>query len=150
MTPQQGGSTFDVPVRTLALAVPLPAIDDLVFRKEQNDVTIRATKKIDPADPYLSGHFPQITIYPGVFIIESLRQAVAMALVSAGYGLTELRGLRSVRFLVPLLSGSRLTLQATIRLSPGARSFEVKAICSGDDGGTVAHVSASFDFGDDP
>ena len=35
---------------------------------------------IDGGDPYLQGHFPEVTIYPGVFLIESLHQAVCTAL----------------------------------------------------------------------
>jgi len=42
---------------------------------------------VDAADPHLASHFPGALIYPGVFVIESVRQAVGTGLgVACGAG----------------------------------------------------------------
>ncbi|MEU6720241.1 hypothetical protein ABZ897_53060 [Nonomuraea sp. NPDC046802] len=98
-------------------------------------------KKVDPGLPYLAGHFPEVTIYPGVFIIDDVERAVA-AVTGAPVHLTHLR---SARFLRPLLSGDGFRFH--LQITPAASGFEVDARCEGPDGVTAATIKAVFDAG---
>ncbi|MBC2875752.1 MULTISPECIES: 3-hydroxyacyl-ACP dehydratase FabZ family protein [Streptomyces] len=39
-----------------------------------DEVLVRRLVRAD--DPYLEGHYPEVTVYPGVFLVESVCQAV--------------------------------------------------------------------------
>lgn len=90
-------------------ATPVHAVDEVIAERGAAGWQIRGRKVINELDPYLAGQFPGATIYPGVFIIESLRQAV-----SEGLGaICEIESVRSARFLMPLVTGDVLVLDAT-------------------------------------
>src|SRR5829696_3828374 len=93
-------------------ATPLTAIDELEVRSATEAV---ATKRILATDPYLGGHYPELPIYPGVFVIESVRQATdALVRKSRGEAWTaKLASVASVRLLAPLLPGDTLQLHIT-------------------------------------
>jgi 3-hydroxyacyl-[acyl-carrier-protein] dehydratase len=134
-------------IGVLGFAAPLRAIDHLVVREHEGKLTLQATKTITADDPYMAAHFPNCTIFPGVFILEGLRQGVICALGECGERLPEIRTVRSLRFSAPLLPGDRMIMDATIE--PGSRehSFEVVASCRRDDGATTAHLKVEFDYG---
>ena len=92
------------------MAVPLRAVDEVAAEPNEQGWVIRARKAVVAHDPYLAGHFPAATIYPGVFVIESVRQAVASGLGAA----CDIVSVRSARFLVPLTPGDILVLHATV------------------------------------
>jgi 3-hydroxyacyl-[acyl-carrier-protein] dehydratase len=134
----------------LRCATPLHAVEHVSANHTPEGLAIRATKTIHASDPYLNGHFPGCTIFPGVFIIENLRQAVAIA-VGESYGLLPaILTLRSVRFLAPLVPGDRITLDATLRSVPGERRFDVAAHYQRSDGVLVAQLKVQFCYGDLP
>jgi 3-hydroxymyristoyl/3-hydroxydecanoyl-(acyl carrier protein) dehydratase len=89
--------------------VPLQAVDEVVAECGALGWLIRARKVIVDHDPYLAGHFPGATVYPGVFVIESVRQAVAEGLGAA----CDLVSVCSARFLMPLVTGDVMVLEAT-------------------------------------
>lgn len=136
-----------------AAAAPLPATDWVeVESGPRGGLSARAGKKVDPGDDYLVGHFPELTIYPGVFTLETVRQAVIAAAGPCAGRLPELYRLHSVRFLAPLLAGDALTVEVTIgpvAEDPDTRdqSFDVTAACRRDDGVVAAKVKARYRWG---
>ena len=140
----------------LAYAAPLIALDDLsVTRADGGLITISAAKKVSAADPYLEGHFPGGAIYPGVFILESLRQALIAAVGSAGGPLPRVTRIRSLRFLTPLADGDQLRMEITVRTGPGhlpgtvpgRLSFLATARCARGDGTPAATLKVEFEYG---
>jgi 3-hydroxyacyl-[acyl-carrier-protein] dehydratase len=137
----------DVILNDFSCAVPLRAIDKVGVDDTGGELEIVAVKAIDSTDPYLAGHFPGLTVYPGVFLLETLRQALIIELGERYNFRPQIRTLRSARFLSPLFAGDELTLTARIgpisRLAP----FEVDAIFRRADGGTVARLKVEFCHG---
>jgi len=124
-------------INSLPFASPLIAIDDLTWQTATSAV---ATKQIVAMDPYLEGHYPDFTIYPGVFTIETVFQAAATALGVADTDL-EISSIKSVRFQAPLLPGDRLT--ATLRFTPvddDTAAVDVAADCRRGDGTACATI----------
>lgn len=77
----------------------------------------------------MSSHFPGFTVYPGVFILEGLRQTVLSTLAeSDGCDAPEVTAVRRLRFLAPILEGDTLRWSATISSAPGVEgAFAVAA-----------------------
>jgi 3-hydroxyacyl-[acyl-carrier-protein] dehydratase len=125
-----------------AYAAPLRAVDRVEVTRTAESVRVTATKTVDPTDPYLPGHFPGRPVFPGVFMIEAVRQAVCSALGA------ELVAVHSVRFIRPALAGDVLTFDVTVRAGPAAdASFDAEARCRGSDGSDVARMRIGFQRG---
>jgi 3-hydroxyacyl-[acyl-carrier-protein] dehydratase len=118
-------------------ATPLLAVDDITVTRTDGS-RLCATKRIDTNDVHMRAHFPSLTIFPGVFIVESVRQAVALALPAFGAGAVDVSAVRSARFLAPLLAGDTMTLDVTVRAR--AETLEVRAECTRGDGVTAARL----------
>lgn len=119
--------------RAPAVVVPLHAVDEVVAECGAIGWTLRARKVIDDHDPYLAGHFPNATVYPGVFVVESVRQAV-----SEGVGAPcDIVSVRSARFLMPLVTGDVMVLEATAT-EQGDRMLAVTANAVVEDGNIPA------------
>ncbi|MFF7971977.1 hypothetical protein [Streptomyces sp. NPDC007905] len=113
-----------------ARAVPLPAVDSCTVLSATE---VTAHKLIRADDPYMEGHYPDFTIYPGAFVIESVYQAV-LHLVWEQHGthaFAEPLRITHVRFLAALRPGDRLDLHCVARaVGPdGADELEVTADC---------------------
>jgi 3-hydroxyacyl-[acyl-carrier-protein] dehydratase len=127
--------------------VPLEAFLEVdVEDDDDGGVVVRAVQAVNPDEPYVRGHFPGFAIYPGVFLIETVAQATAAALdLGAGTPL-RVTGVRSMRFLAPLLAGDRVLVEAHVRQDrdePGA--VEVDARCErGGDGTRVASLKLTM------
>ncbi len=135
----------------LDYAAPLDALDDLsVTRQDGGLITIAAAKKVSAADPYLEGHFPGGAIYPGVFLLESLRQALIGALSPSGgpsgRPLPRITRIRSLRFMTPLADGDPFRLEITVRPEPGQRAWLATAHCAREDGTPAATLKVEFAF----
>lgn len=89
--------------------VPLHAVDEVAAERGALGWTIRARKVIVDHDSYLAGHFPGVTVYPGVFVVESVRQAVAEGLDTD----CDIVSVRSARFRMPLVTGDVMVLEVT-------------------------------------
>lgn len=124
--------------RGYAAAAPLRAVDTWNSAREGERLSLTVKVGVRGNDPNLRGHFPGLAIFPGVFVIESLCQAIALALP----GTPALRSVRSVRFLAPLLHGDRLTLDVTA--TPDSDGWDVNAIGVRRDGTRAARIRASF------
>ena len=103
-------------------------------------MSLHATKVIDASDNYLPAHFPGFTIFPGVFIIEAVWQAVMI-------GVRESIGLRpavekvvSVRFLAPLFPRDSVTLDVSVGPMSAPGPLDAAAVCRRHDGTVVARV----------
>ncbi|KAA2254446.1 beta-hydroxyacyl-ACP dehydratase [Solihabitans fulvus] len=122
-----------------AFAAPLDAVDRIEDRAAG---VIEAVKDIVADDPYLGGHYPDFTIYPGVFTIETVYQAARRAIEERGGPGTraEIAAIASVRFSAPLLPGD--VLRATCELTDLDPSrVRVKARCRRGDGRTSAQLT---------
>jgi 3-hydroxymyristoyl/3-hydroxydecanoyl-(acyl carrier protein) dehydratase len=129
-------------------AAPLVAVDHLdEVVLMSRGWRVRATKVVDPGDPYLGGHFPGRTVFPGVFIIEAVRQAVAAALDQP----LDVASVRSVRFLAPALAGDELVMDAEVDTDdePGRPVVRARVSCADGPCATV-HLTLRPLTGDDP
>ncbi|WET78304.1 3-hydroxyacyl-ACP dehydratase [Amycolatopsis sp. QT-25] len=119
-----------------AFAAPLRAVDTLDVRQQGDDFELVARITVDGKEPNLRGHFPGQAVYPGVFVIETLEQAMREA-VNA-----RLRTVRSVRFLAPLLDGDLMVLTATAKRVRDGWEVIGKAVLGET---TTAKVRATFE-----
>lgn len=125
-----------------AFAAPLNALDSVSW---QDDSTLVAVKHIVATDPYLEGHYPDFTIYPGVFTIETVYQAAVVAVTgTTGGGGVILDRIESVRFQAPLFPGDTLT--ATLKLTHDSTTghTRVRARCHRSDGQVSASIRLSL------
>ncbi|GAA3734061.1 hotdog family protein [Salinactinospora qingdaonensis] len=125
-------------------AAPLRAVDDVAHTEAHGHLTVRATKEITATDPYMAGHFPGEPVYPGIFAVESLRQAVLTALSERDEHGFELTALRSVRFTSPLLPGDTLRIEATLDAPDPTGTRRVSARLLAADDRPAARISADF------
>lgn len=100
-------------------AIPLRAVDEV---RTLSPTEVVVTKRIVADDPYLSGHYPGQPIYPGVFVVETARQALELLIAgasSAPRSRTELpsvalTGIPRLRLLGPLVPGDTLVAHVTM------------------------------------
>ncbi|MEU7619876.1 3-hydroxyacyl-ACP dehydratase [Micromonospora rifamycinica] len=149
------------PAALVPYAAPLPAVDQLraTAHDDGGGWTVVARVAVDPRDPNLAGHFPGQPIYPGVFVVETLCQAMTQAVPGA----PRLRTVTSVRFLAALLGGDEMELTLDVRPSTPAPStpapagsapatsapsgWEVRGVARRTDGTVTAQLRAVFDAG---
>jgi 3-hydroxyacyl-[acyl-carrier-protein] dehydratase len=98
-------------------ARPLEAVDRV--RTTAPDA-FHASKAIVATDPYLPGHYPDFTIYPGIFVMETVLQAFrgVLAELRGPHLVADLTRLVSVRFTAPLLPGDVLLVDGSVRDLP--------------------------------
>lgn len=125
-------------------AAPLPAVDQLRVAPRDGGWTITARVAVDPRNPNLVGHFPGQPIYPGVFVVETLCQAMAQAVPGA----PRLRTVTSIRFLAALLGGDEMTLTLDVQpTTPPAPGWAVRGTARRNDDTVTAQLRAVFDAG---
>ncbi|MBT2380623.1 hypothetical protein J7E90_25735 [Streptomyces sp. ISL-111] len=105
--------------RPRAFATPLRAVDRLEVCPSPSGLRFRAFKTVDPRDPYMSGHFPGLTLMPAVFVLEGLRQALTTVL-EADEPLNLLEVV-SGRWLAPMQGGDEIRLDVTAERLGGDR-----------------------------
>lgn len=125
------------------VAAPLRAVEGWRAEPDGDRINLTAQVRVRRDDPSLRGHFPDLTVFPGVFIIETMCQAMAQAFAEPGTPPPVLAGIRSVRFLAPLLDGDELTLRLAV--TPNADGgWSVRAEGCGRDGSRTARLRAEF------
>jgi 3-hydroxyacyl-[acyl-carrier-protein] dehydratase len=107
------------------------------------EVLVRARQAVDPADPHLAAHFPTLTVYPGVFLLESVFHAASGAL--GGAPVWSIATLKSMRFRSPVLAGDWIDIEATVRTDPRPGRRRVSAICRRGDGVEAAQIALDLD-----
>ncbi|QEV19956.1 hypothetical protein [Streptomyces alboniger] len=142
-------------------ARPLEGADRITARAEADELLIEAAKVVRSTDPYLAGHFPEVTLYPAIFLLDGIRQAVGAELHrspalaahlgtdspdspdSTGGEWLELGSLDSARVLRPMLEGDELRL--LIRVSAGRPGALRAALdCRRGDGEQVARMTVEL------
>jgi 3-hydroxyacyl-[acyl-carrier-protein] dehydratase len=132
---------------TVCRAVPLTAIDEA---ESTPGVGVTARKTIRATDPYLQGHYPDFTVYPGVFVIESVQQAVSRYVVDTRSNRWEATttGIDSVRFIKPLLPGD--TLHLVVDCVEDGDCISAKARCTDGAGALVTKMNVRFRLSEEP
>jgi 3-hydroxyacyl-[acyl-carrier-protein] dehydratase len=123
-----------------ARAMPIVAVDDVTTVPSAAGFTITARKTIGVDDPHLDAHFPTCKVFPGVFLIEALEQAVAVAL---GTPAVVVQSIRSIRFTAPLRPGDVMSLHITATRSTASGLF-VDATAVRDDGQIAARIKVEL------
>ncbi|MEH1122994.1 3-hydroxyacyl-ACP dehydratase FabZ family protein [Micromonospora sp. CPCC 206061] len=113
----------------------LRAVDSLAVR--DGGAAATAVKRIVADDPYLVGHFPGEPIYPGVFLVESARQAVAGLLG----GPVTLVAVVEARFAAPLRPGdvALLDVKRVPEQSPSPGVIRARVVALDSIGARVGH-----------
>jgi 3-hydroxyacyl-[acyl-carrier-protein] dehydratase len=124
-------------------AAPLSALDHVQVSRTGTGLLVMASKDIVTSDPYLAAHFPGRTVYPGVFVLETVRQAVIAALGEGPGGLAELSAVCSLRFTGAMHPGERLCAEVTVTPTAEGR-HRADARCRRDDGSDVARMTLEF------
>ncbi len=130
-------------------AAPLAATDEVHAVAVDGGLEVLCHKDITGTDPYLPAHFPGQAVYPGVFVLETVRQAVAAALGERDGARPEVCAVRSARFLMALRPGQRLTVRAAVRAPDAAGTMAVRARCCRADGVEVARLALEFRYRED-
>lgn len=109
-------------------AAPVDGVDTVTVIS-RTECTAR--KLIREDDPYIEGHYPQFKVYPGVFIIESVQQAVHYFIKETrGKSVNpELTTIPSVRFTAPLVPSDTLDIHCAC-LTDDDGALVVKARCT--------------------
>jgi len=124
-------------------ASPLSAVDTLdAVTGADGRIDLTAVKLIVPEDPYQRAHFPGRPVYPGVFVLETVCQAVLAAIDQSPVPV--LTTVTSLRFFRPMVPGDRLRAAVVVG-PPGAdRERRVTASCRSDDGTETARMALTF------
>jgi 3-hydroxymyristoyl/3-hydroxydecanoyl-(acyl carrier protein) dehydratase len=130
-------------VSGLPFARPLPGYDRIDVYAPGERPRIVARKRVSADNPYMRGHFPGLTMYPATFLLEGVRQAVALVDEHA-----EVTRVRSVRVLQPMLGGTELLLRIDLSDPDEAGRFEAGTTCSRADDVVVARLTVEFGPGD--
>lgn len=125
-------------------AAPLPAVDTWQLRGDLREFTVDARTAIR-AEPYLHGHFPGYPIFPGVFVLEAVCQAMVAAFGELGWDgpAPSVTTVQSLRFLAPLLPGDEMALVVTAA-SADQVGWRVTAQARRSDGTVAARARATF------
>lgn len=119
-------------------------IDSITAEWHGESATVRALKTVTADDPYMRGHFPSLTVFPGVFTLELVRQVMLGALPTTASGARpRLETVTSLLLERPVLGGDRLSLEATV-VPRGATGWNVKGRLSRRDGQCAARVNLEF------
>ena len=105
----------------------------------ENGKSIVAIKNVSSNEPFFSGHFPQLSVMPGVLIVESMAQAWGIL----GYKTLEkkpkdgslylLAGADNVRFKKSVVPGDQLKIYADVISEKfGIWKFNCKVEVNGD------------------
>jgi 3-hydroxyacyl-[acyl-carrier-protein] dehydratase len=101
---------------TLTHAVPLTALNRVVSMTHDQIVT---EKDVRAEEPYFRGHYVNFPVYPGVFMVEAVDQAVRLFGLRNGMklGLVEVK----TRFLSAVGPGDTLRCECTIKSDENQR-----------------------------
>lgn len=127
---------------SLAFARPTPLVAlDQVLQVTPNRIMTR--KAITANESFFPGHYPDQPVYPGVFILEAVNQAVAWHAAQRQLQV-RLRRIASIRFRQPLQPGDVLDVDCEFSDDANPNSVTVKASCTSGRS-RIADVKATFE-----
>lgn len=126
-------------------ATPLAGLDAVEATSHQ---TGSARKRVVAHDPYLSGHYPDFPIFPGLFVVEAAVQTAELILCPPPEPQwVTLFAVDSIRFLAPAFPGDLLCVGVTIaEIDPGL--FRVDARIENAAQKTIAVAKFQVGLGD--
>lgn len=132
---------YNMPTTVGTRSAPLRALDRVI---EHSGTEIAGVKAVQQADPYMNGHYPNFTLYPGVFLLEGITQLLDehLAARARAHQLVQLSHVQSARFLAPMLPGDTITIRCRLDLS--GESIGVRAECVNCAGVQVAKIKATY------
>lgn len=101
--------------RVLEQRSPFLLVDRMLEISSKRAVGI---KNVTASEPFLSGHFPDDPILPGVLLIEAMSQVGGVLLACGGHATTGRRGLLAgvdkVKFKIPVRPGDQVMIEARL------------------------------------
>lgn len=95
---------------------PFLLVDRVIDFEEGKWIT--AVKNISANEPCFTGHFPELPIFPGVLILESLAQTMGVLAFKThqlqGGEIFYFAGINNARFKKPVLPGDQMTLHIEV------------------------------------
>ena len=127
-----------------AYAAPLAAVDEYCVERTAAGMNVRSRTLIGRDPQTLRGHFPDVGIYPGVFVLDTLAQAMTAAVGSDPA--LRVSEVHSLRFLNALMADDELLLDA--QAHPEAnRTWAVSAQATSQRGTRCATIDAVLHAG---
>jgi 3-hydroxyacyl-[acyl-carrier-protein] dehydratase len=123
---------------------PLGKLDYVLADRLPGSVRVLTRKTVDVADRYQRAHFPGIPVFPGVFVIEALVQAVGATLARPDGRRPDVASIKSLRLSAPVLGDDAMTMEIVVEGASDAPSFEASAECTRGDGTRTARLVALF------
>jgi 3-hydroxymyristoyl/3-hydroxydecanoyl-(acyl carrier protein) dehydratase len=132
-------------------ASPVPGVGRCrVIARHGAGFEVEIEQRYEAANPYQVAHFPGFRIYPGVFLLETIRQGLSAVL--GGGGSVRVAAVRSMRFHAPVLEQAELSILA--RVEPweqrGSGRWVVRARCRLADGTVAAETRLEVDGPSEP
>jgi 3-hydroxyacyl-[acyl-carrier-protein] dehydratase len=124
-------------------AAPLVGIDQVIAL---DDTRIYTRKAVTGNEPFFQGHYPFFAIFPGVFTLEVVHQAVCHYVQHSTRGAKwpRLVQIRSVRFLSPLRPGDRMDVECAIKPENDGQHLRVEAKCTKEGQTVVAQAKLRY------
>ncbi len=126
----------------MSFAAPLFGIDRVISLQAGE---IRVMRCLREADPFFAGHYPTFPVFPGVFVLETVHQAVryAMAERTIPPRTVRLTTIHRIRWLAPLFPGAQFEIVCRWNSSREASPLTVEAV-SMVDATTVARFKLDY------
>ena len=126
-----------------AMAAPLRMVDSWRTERAGGTLEITARTRVRSDDPVLRGipHWPPVL--PGIFVIEALCQAMALAAPAGSCGTPVLQVVRSARYPAPMPAGEQMTLHIAASAVSDSR-WDVTAEATRGDGTMTSRIRACF------
>ena len=120
---------------------PMGDLSSPVASADKVGTKVHALKNISYNEPCFQGHFPEFSIFPGVFLIEAMGQAASFALypyiahdldrLMKGFQII-LVGVNNCRFRKPVVPGDSVHIEAKVtRCRERLWVFDVQAVVEG-------------------
>ncbi|PWW03188.1 3-hydroxyacyl-[acyl-carrier-protein] dehydratase [Paenibacillus cellulosilyticus] len=108
---------------------PWVMVDGFSCTKNYSSATL--IKLITESDYFLQGHFPQYSIYPGLLLVECIRQGAERLLVNitGDQSLFQWNMVKnSTRFTRPVLPGDTVLFELNVVSFPSNSEFKINAV----------------------